>query len=650
MCGIAGVVSFGGGEPPTEELLRAMCDQIVHRGPDDHGCDVCDGVGLGMRRLSIIDLAGGHQPIFNEDGTVRVVYNGEIYNYRELRHELEERGHRFRTASDTEVIVHLWEEHGADFPKRLNGMFAIALYDSRQRRILLARDHVGIKPLFYAITDSHLVFGSEIKVLLTSGLIPRELDLTALGEFMAWEYVPGRGTLIRSVRKLEAAHTLEVQLRSPGEAPTIRVQQFWNVPDPPSDPPGQSDDAWADDVDEAIHRSVERQLVSDVPLGAFLSGGVDSSLVVAAMGDAQTFSIGFDDPTYNELAWARRVADHLGVSHDFEVIQPTVVDMFDDLMNFMDDPIGDFSIFPTYLVSRHARKSVTVALSGDGGDELFGGYETYLAQDKARLWRRVPRFLRAGVAEPVIRALRPTAKKKGLINKAKRFVEGLEHQDALGHARWRMFVGESLRHSLFTAEAQSGMAYGSERHILELREEAAFRDELDQSLYIDFRSYLVDNCLVKVDRMSMACSLETRVPLLDKDLVELAFRVPSNLKVSGGQTKDLLKRVAARHVPKGLRLQAQRGLQHSHQALAADRVPAGHGGALVALSHRGRWRFRPGHRCTPQGRASGRRSESQPRVVVDARLPGLEKPLGRLGPGRSALDAQRSRTREVDGA
>jgi asparagine synthase (glutamine-hydrolysing) len=424
------------------------------------------------------------------------------------------------------------------------------LYDSRQKRLLLARDHVGVKPLFYAITDSHLVFGSEIKVLLASGLIPRELDLTALGEFLAWEYVPGSGTLIKAVRKLEAAHTLELRLNGGNEPPTIELQRFWDVPKPSPDPVRLSREAWADTVDDTIRRCVQRQLVSDVPLGAFLSGGVDSSLVVAAMGDAQTYSIGFDDPTYNELAWAQRVAEHLGVSHDFEVIKPSVVDLFDGLMNFMDDPIGDFSIFPTYLVSRHARRHVTVALSGDGGDELFGGYETYLAQEKARVWQRLPRFLRAGVAEPVIHALRPTQKKKGLINKAKRFVEGLEHPNALGHARWRLFVGESLRRSLFTQEARSGMVTGSDRHILALQEDAADRDELDRGLYVDLRSYLVDNCLVKVDRMSMACSLETRVPLLDKELVELAFRVPSDLKIHRGQTKDLLKRVAARHVPR----------------------------------------------------------------------------------------------------
>lgn len=553
MCGIAGIASFGGGAPPTQDQLRAMCDRIAHRGPDDQGYDLCHGVGLGMRRLSVIDLAGGHQPIYNEDRSVRVVYNGEIYNYRELRRDLEARGHRFSTDTDTEVIVHLWEDHGIDFPKYLSGMFAIALYDSRKRRLALARDHVGIKPLFYAITDRHVVFGSEVKALLASGVVDRSLDLTALGELLAWEYVPGRRTLLESVRKLEAGHSMEIELHGPEDPADIRIDRFWDVPPVGDRPAGDGSltrTDWIDRVDDTIHRCVQRQLVSDVPLGAFLSGGVDSSLVVAAMGEAQTFSIGFDDPTYNELAWAERVADHLGVSHDFEVIQPTVVDLFDDLMNYMDDPIGDFSIFPTYLVSRHARRRVTVALSGDGGDELFGGYETYLAQEKARLWRRVPGFLREGLAEPAIRALHPTAKKKGLVNKAKRFVEGLEHPAALGHARWRLFVGEALRRALFTPEASSAMVTPAERHILELRERARDRDELDRSLYVDLKSYLVDNCLVKVDRMSMACSLESRVPLLDKELVELAFRVPSDLKISGGHTKDLLKRVAARHVPR----------------------------------------------------------------------------------------------------
>ena len=549
MCGIAGIVAFSGSKWPTAEQLLSMCDTMYHRGPDDYGCDIQDGVALGMRRLSIIDLNGGRQPIFNEDRTVRVVFNGEIYNYRELRLELEARGHRFYTKSDTEVIVHLWEEHGPGFADLLNGMFAIALHDIRRRKLVLARDHIGIKPLYYSLDSERLVFGSEVKVLLASGLVGRKLDLDALGQFLAWEYVPGEGTLLQAVRKLEPGHLLEMDL---AEART-RIKPFWDVPlearNDPSDP--NTDTEWQELVDHTIGQAVQRQLVSDVPLGAFLSGGVDSSLVVAAMGpDTQTFSIGFSDPSYNELKWAQKVADHLHVEHDYDVIEPHVVDLFDKLMHFMDDPIGDFSIFPTYLVSCHARRNTTVSLSGDGGDELFGGYETYVAQARARQWKKVPALVRKGIVEPALRAIGPTAKKKGLINKAKRFVEGLEHEDELGHARWRVFVGEVMRQQLFTPEALLQIRTPVAAHITRHARKAAHRDELDRSLYIDVKTYLVDNCLVKMDRMSMATSLEVRVPLLDKDVVELAFRMPSSLKVANGRTKVLLKRVAARKVPR----------------------------------------------------------------------------------------------------
>ena len=547
MCGIAGIASFDPQHRPDAEQLRVMCDTIAHRGPDGYGGEIRDDVALGMRRLAVIDVAGGQQPIFNEDRTVRVVFNGEIYNYRELRKELEARGHRFATHSDTEVIVHLWEEHGAGFVDRLNGMFAIALHDMTQRRLLLARDHLGIKPLFYSLDRQRLVFGSEVKALLASGLVQRRLDVDMLGQFLAWEYVPGPGTLLQDIRKLEPGCLLDVDLAT-GRA---SHRQFWDVPRSlHSDMPPLSDGDWLDRIDDQLRRSVQRQLVSDVPLGAFLSGGVDSSLIVAGMEHARTFSIGFDDPTYNELPWAQRVADHLGVDHKFEIIQPQVAELFDHLMPFMDDPIGDFSIFPTYLVSHHARQHVTVSLSGDGGDELFGGYETYLAQEKARQWQRVPPALRHRVLEPFIRTLNPTPRKKGLINKAKRFVEGLEHPASLGHARWRLFVGESMRRQLFTEEALREMPTPVGEHIERLAGLAHGRDDIDRALYIDLRSYLVDNCLVKMDRMSMAASLEARVPFLDKDLVEMAFQIPSRLKVARGRTKILLKQVASRHVPR----------------------------------------------------------------------------------------------------
>jgi asparagine synthase (glutamine-hydrolysing) len=545
MCGIAGIVALRGAAPSRADLVR-MCDAMTHRGPDDAGYLVDGAVGLGMRRLSIIDLSGGHQPIFNEDGTVGVVFNGEIYNYRELRSWLESQGHVFRTASDTEVIVHLWEEVGIDFPKHLNGMFAIALFDRSRRRVVLARDHVGIKPLYYALGPDGLVFGSEIKVVLQSGRVMRRLDVDGVAQFLSWEYVPGAGTMLRDIRRLEPARSLELDLATGRST----VRRFWDPLTASGATPVRTDAEWEDEVDTVVRRAVRRQLVSDVPLGAFLSGGVDSSLVVAAMGEAETFSIGFDDPSYNETQWSKRVADHLGVRHHVEVIRPQALDLFEHLMHFMDDPIGDFSIFPTYLVSRLASQHVKVVLSGDGGDELFGGYETFLAEEKYRTWQRLPKWLRQGVVEPAIEGLRPSAAKKGLVNKAKRFVEGARLDEAWGHARWRVFCDEVVRSRLLTEEARRAVATPVGAHILALQAEARDRDARDRALYVDFGSYLVDNCLTKVDRMSMACSIESRVPLLDREVVELAFRLPSALKYDGSHTKILLKRVAARHVPR----------------------------------------------------------------------------------------------------
>jgi asparagine synthase (glutamine-hydrolysing) len=546
MCGVAGVIALSGPPPSRDEITR-MCDAMSHRGPDDAGYLVEGPVAFGMRRLAIIDVSGGHQPIFNEDGTVGTVFNGEIYNYRDLRKSLEGKGHRFSTNSDTEVIVHLYEEVGVDFPKHLNGMFAIALFDRARRKIVLARDHVGIKPLYYAYDGKNLVFGSEVKVLLASNRVPRRLDVDALGQFLSWEYVPGAATLLRDIRRLSPASTCEMDLATG----SISIVEYWDPLRSRAKADASTSAAeYEDELDATIRRCVRNQMVSDVPIGAFLSGGVDSSLVVAAMGHAETFSIGFDDPTYNETAWSAKVAQHLGVRHHIEVIKPRALELFEHLMHFMDDPIGDFSIFPTYLVSKLARQHVTVALSGDGGDELFGGYETYLAEEKARTWARIPRVLRAGAIEPFVAALPPSSAKKGLVNKAKRFVEGARLDARLGHARWRVFVEHTMRRRLFTASAHAQMLTSIEDHILTLRERARNEEPGNRTLYTDFRSYLVDNCLTKVDRMSMACSLEARVPLLDLDVVDLAFRMPSALKFNGSETKIALKRVAARHVPR----------------------------------------------------------------------------------------------------
>lgn len=545
MCGIAGIAAFRDFSQPNYELLSAMCNTLVHRGPDDSGMDIRDGVAMGMRRLSIIDLSGGKQPLFNEDGTIRTVFNGEIYNYRELRKELEARGHRFKTNSDTETIVHAYEEYGSDFPKYFNGMFAIALHDSVKRKLFLIRDHIGIKPLYYCFTNRFVAWGSEIKAILSTKFVERDLDVDALAEYLAWEYIPGKRTLFKSISKLEPAQLIEIDLSNPACHP----RAFWDVP-PQSMAAGLSEPDWEQEVDDALGACVQRQMVSDVPLGAFLSGGVDSSLVVSKMGRARTFSIGFEDPSYNELGWARKVARHLAVEHVDDVLRPDVAGMFYELMNFMEDPIGDFSIFPTYLVSRHARQHVTVALSGDGGDELFGGYEAYLANAFAHKYERVPLNVRKHLIEPMVRSFKPRPEKKGPINKMLRFVEGINQPSALAHARWRVFAGDAVRRVLFTPDAYSVISTPPGDHIARLIRSAGQRDSVNLLLYIDLKSYLCDNCLLKVDRMSMANSLEVRVPYLDKEMVELAFQVPGRLKVRNGQAKVLLKKIAERHIPR----------------------------------------------------------------------------------------------------
>jgi asparagine synthase (glutamine-hydrolysing) len=545
MCGITGIAALNGSLPPSLAQLQQMCDTLYHRGPDQEGLRILDDVALGMRRLAIIDLSDGGQPIFNENRSIATVFNGEIYNFRELRSQLEGRGHCFSTQSDTEVIVHAYEEYGVDFPSYLNGMFAIALYDTVQKKLILVRDHLGVKPLYYAYDHRYIIWGSEIKAILASGWVQRELNLDALSEFLTWEYIPGRATLFKAVCKLQPGETLEIDLQT-AEG---QLRQFWDIPQTPEDDQLTTIE-WQALVQHQLHKSVQRQMISDVPLGAFLSGGVDSSLMVASMRQAQTFSIGFEDQSYNELQWSQQVADHLGVTHFYEQIQPEVADLFSSLMHHLDDPIGDFSIFSTYLVSKLARQHVTVALGGDGGDELFGGYETYLADSNAKYYALIPPVVRRSVIERSLRSLRPTAQKKGLVNKAKRFVEGLSHPAALAHTRWRIFMGETLRQSLFTPSAFAEIQTPASSHILNLFDQAGDRQPLNRSLYVDVKSYLCDNILTKVDRMSMAVSLEARVPYLDPDLVELAFRMPAHLKVHHGQTKVLLKAISARHVPK----------------------------------------------------------------------------------------------------
>lgn len=547
MCGICGIVSFARDGFIDKDILTKMCRTMRHRGPDDEGHYRCDTVGLAMRRLSIIDLATGHQPMTNEDESVWVLFNGEIYNYGALRRRLELRGHIFTTESDTEVIVHAYEEYGTACVEHFNGMFGIAIWDALRRRLVIARDRLGIKPLYYWTDGRRLLFGSELKAVIAHPAAPREIDLTALDQFLTLEYVPAPRTIFTGIHKLPPGHLLVFDERE------CRIEQYWNVPfrDTPDD-----EETCVEILTDLIRDAVRMRLVSDVPLGAFLSGGLDSSTIVAFMSEAmnqpvQTFSIGFGDPTYNELPYARAVASHFGTHHHEEYLQPDIADLAVQLVSHLDEPFGDFSIFPTYLVSQVAGRSVKVVLSGDGGDELFGGYDTYVAQYADRYYRLLPAWMRQQMLPALLKHVPPQPAKKGLINKTKRFVEGAALPTALQHTRWMMFMDATEKKMLYHPDVCASLNGDSphaalERHFAHARYAG---HPLTQQQYVDLKTYLVDDILTKVDRMSMAVSLEARVPLLDHRIVEFAVNVPPHLKLRRGQTKVILRRAMADILP-----------------------------------------------------------------------------------------------------
>jgi asparagine synthase (glutamine-hydrolysing) len=552
MCGICGFANTSDQRPFSRQRLRSMCRTIAHRGPDDEGLHIEPHMALGARRLSILDLAGGHQPLANEDGSIWAAHNGEIYNLPDLTRELEAAGHRFRTGTDTEVIVHAYEEWGEDFPSKLRGMFASAVWDGNKKRLLIARDRLGIKPLYYAQTDERtLVFGSELKTILAHGEIRREVEPLALNFFLTLEYIPAPYSIFRGIHKLPPGHMLIYSEER------VRLRRYWDLLEeveaqgPDTRPLHQV----MDELYALLEEAVRIRLLSDVPLGAFLSGGIDSSAIVGLMHGAgvkplRTFSIGFEDQTYNELEYARAVSRRFDTVHEELVIRPRALELTEKLIRHLDEPLGDFSIFPTYLVSEMARKHVTVILSGDGGDEIFGGYEHYQAQKIAALPGMAP-GLRA--LSGVIGSLPPSAKKKGGWNKLRRFAQGLENGRRLRHFRWMMFLSDRDRASLFSPDFITSLG-----GIRDLAETPPFSDifarlggldPVNGELYLDLTTYLVDNILVKVDRMSMAPSLETRVPLIDHKVVEFIFRQPGRTKLRGLTTKWLFKKTMGRLLP-----------------------------------------------------------------------------------------------------
>ncbi len=538
MCGICGVTYFDRERNVLEPEVKSMCDVIRHRGPDDEGWITKGNYGIGMRRLSIIDLFTGRQPISNEDGSIWIVFNGEIYNHVELRDELIKKGHKFQTKCDTEAIVHAYEEYGEECPKKLNGMFGFAILDLRKRILFLARDRLGIKPLYYYHDSRKFAFGSELKSILQVPNIPREVDLRALDLFLTFEYIPSPYSIFQGIRKLPPGHSLTLK------DGRINIKEYWDLNfDEKEVPEGEL----CEQLLELFQDAVKIRLMSDVPLGAFLSGGIDSSAIVAMMSrvmdrPVKTFSIGFKEDTYNESHYAQQIANHFNTEHHVEIIEPNALELTEKLVGFLDEPFGDFSIFPTYLVSKMARKHVTVSLSGDGGDELFAGYDTYIANKAGRAYERLPGLLRSAM-HPILNHIPPTEKKKGLINRAKRFVEGMELPADLEHTRWMIFLQEAEKNKLYSNDVQD-MLNGSDsfEFIRNYFNRVNTSDPLNRQLYVDIKSYLVDDILVKVDRMSMATSLETRVPFLDHRFVEFSATIPSSLKLQGKNTKYLLKK------------------------------------------------------------------------------------------------------------
>jgi len=508
-----------------------MCDALVHRGPDDEGYYFEPGVGLGMRRLSIIDLDTGHQPIHNEDGSIQIVFNGEIYNYKELREELLQRGHSFYTDTDTETIVHLYEEYGAKVVDKLRGMFAFALWDGRRRQLLLARDRLGIKPLYYAYIHGRLMFASELKAILQLPEIDIALNWKSTQRLFTFLATPGSESLVDGVHKLGAGQIL---ILSSNQEP--RVEQYWDVhfvPDYAHD-----ENFFVERLRELLLEAVRLRMVSDVPVGAFLSGGLDSSSVVAMMSGlasepVKTYTIGFEDSGFDETPYARQVAAQFGTVHSEQILAMDALDVIEDIAWYLDEPLGDSSAIPTYMVSKLAARDVKVSLSADGGDELFAGYDKYVVESRERNYRFIPSTLRSALGL-VGRALPDSAR-------GKNFLEHLALDGVNRYLDASTFFKLEDQRRLFRPEVFELMSADPIRSEVE-HLHTHNGDWLSSLQYLDLKSYLPLDILTKVDRMSMAHSLEARVPLLDHKLVEFAATIPQELKLKQGVTKHIFKK------------------------------------------------------------------------------------------------------------
>ncbi len=548
MCGIFGFTTENTPGFDRQVILEKMCDSIRYRGPDDEGYYIDDNISLGMCRLSIIDLDTGQQPIFNEDRSVLVVCNGEIYNFREIRDEMEKKGHKFHTSTDVEVIAHLYEEYGNDFIKKLDGMFGLALWDINKKKLILARDRMGIKPLFYYEKDGVLAFGSEIKTIMKIPGIDDLMDTTALYDYFSYNYIPAPRSIYSHIKKLLPGHYIVY------ENGKTSINKYWSL-DPDLINYSRSEGEWAELIYSALKGAVRSHLVSDVPLGVLLSGGIDSTAITAIMTrmnvPVRTFSIGFQEKSFNELEYARLAAEKYGCEHHEEVARPDAVSLINEITGHFDEPYADSSALPVYLVSKLARKNVKVVLSGEGSDEIFAGYMTYDADMLAEKYQKIPGVVRNKILPGIVNLLPVSTKKVSFDYKARRFIRGANQDLITRHYLWKVIFDEDEKRKLILPDVYEN---SYPRDSIEVFKKIYNRgnpstDPLNHILYADTGVYLPDDLLTKVDRMSMAHSIESRVPFLDHHLVELAFSIPSNLKLKGRIKKYILKKALRGIVP-----------------------------------------------------------------------------------------------------
>lgn len=560
MCGIAGWANLDSKESSqnSETVLHSMCEKMTHRGPDSEGLWTDEKVALGMRRLSIIDLHTGEQPVYNEDKQVVVVMNGELYNFREVRARLEKRGHKFETNTDTEILPHLYEEYGEDLVEHLNGMFAFALWDKNKEKLIIARDRFGEKPLYYGIFDEKLIFASEPKVLLAHPAINPEINLQALRQYLSFDYVPAPLSIYKNIYKLPAAHLLTIEK---GE---VKTRRYWNLTFEKNGNAPSIEKA-AEDLRELLADAVRMRLVADVPLGILLSGGVDSSTVAAfatqfSSEKVKTFSIGFEEDSFDESKFARQVAKHLGTEHYEEKLSvQTAADLIQEIGTWLDEPMSDGSLIPTFLLSRFVRKHVTVALGGDGGDEIFAGYPMYFGHKVASIYAAIPQFLRNNLIEPIVNNLPVSNKNLSFDYKAKRFVAASKFDLVTRHHSWFGSFPIDWQEDLLSRnvlENTSGDIYKGAKDLLKICDA---RNEIEQMQFLDMNFYMAEDILTKVDRASMAVSLEVRAPFLDPRVAQFAAQMPVEYKLRGRKGKYILKKAVEPFLPKNILHRPKKG-------------------------------------------------------------------------------------------